>query len=321
MQISYLPYHQIDKQKWDSCVAQSKNRLIYAKSIYLNNMADHWDGLVLNDYEAVMPLTWRKKMGIRYLYQPAFFQQGGIFSATNITVEIVDAFLMEAMKHFSFAEFTLNYGNPAPTVVSFEKRNNYLLQLHQSDNIQIENEYLKQRIKRSEKFNLRYTISDDIEAAVALYQQLYQHRIDGFNNDDYHRFVMLCKILQQENKILISTVFDEKTLLASALFILDDDRLYNLASCLLPEGKSKLANHFLIHQLIKTFENTNTILDLEGSDIASIAYFYQKLSTGEQPYLFIHWNHLPIPIQMARRLFSNFQKTLAFLNSKLMKRI
>ena len=31
-----------------------------------------WDALVLDDYAAVMPLTWRRKYGTRYLYQPAF---------------------------------------------------------------------------------------------------------------------------------------------------------------------------------------------------------------------------------------------------------
>ncbi len=44
--------------------------------------AGQWDALVLDDYQAVMPLTWRSKFGIRYLYQPAFTQQTGIFSAS-----------------------------------------------------------------------------------------------------------------------------------------------------------------------------------------------------------------------------------------------
>ena len=320
MQISFIPYQLIDKVKWNNCVAVSSNGLVYAQSIYLDHMADHWDGLVMNDYEAVMPLTWKQKMGIRYLYQPAFFQQGGIFSASAITVEMVDAFISAAKKYFPFAECTLNYGNPAPTSVSFEMRNNYLLQFNQFLSADIENEYLKQRIKRAEKFNLRYANSDDIEASVVLYQQLYHHRISGFRSADFNRFIDLCSLLQKENKILIRTVFEADTLLASALFIVDNNRLYNLASCLLAEGKSKLANYFLIHQLMKEFEHTDIVLDFEGSDVEGIAYFYQKWATAEQPYLFISWNHLPKTIQLLRRLFSYFQKTFAFLNPKFMKR-
>jgi len=73
VKLSYLPYKQIDKVKWDACIRHSMNRLIYAESVYLDHMAVNWDAIVLNDYEAVMPLPWKKKLGIRYLYQPSFF--------------------------------------------------------------------------------------------------------------------------------------------------------------------------------------------------------------------------------------------------------
>jgi len=43
-------------------------------------MADQWDALVLNDYEAVMPLTWNKKYGIHYLFQPFFCASLGVFA-------------------------------------------------------------------------------------------------------------------------------------------------------------------------------------------------------------------------------------------------
>ena len=48
------------------------NGLIYAYSFYLDTMAKHWDAFILNDYEAVMPLTWNKKYGITYYYTSPF---------------------------------------------------------------------------------------------------------------------------------------------------------------------------------------------------------------------------------------------------------
>ena len=50
-------------------------------------MARHWDGLILNDYEAVMPVTWNQKWGIKYLHQPALTPQLGIFSSQIISQE------------------------------------------------------------------------------------------------------------------------------------------------------------------------------------------------------------------------------------------
>ncbi|HRF18349.1 MAG TPA: hypothetical protein PK977_09275 [Chitinophagaceae bacterium] len=59
--IRYLTHREIDKAKWDYRVSSSSNGLIYAYSYYLDTMSKNWDALVLNDYEAIMPLVWNKK--------------------------------------------------------------------------------------------------------------------------------------------------------------------------------------------------------------------------------------------------------------------
>ena len=88
--------------------------------------ATQWDALVLEDYRAVMPLPWRSRAGIRYLYQPAFNQQTGIFSAEPVTPALVGAFLTQINRRYRFAEIYLNYGNQHP---SLERRTNFILPL------------------------------------------------------------------------------------------------------------------------------------------------------------------------------------------------
>ena len=92
MAIQYVPYQHIDKRKWDACIDNAGNGLIYGCSFYLDAMAKHWDALVLGDYEAVMPLTWNKKYGIHYLYQPFFTSSLGLFGK-NISGDLLNAFL------------------------------------------------------------------------------------------------------------------------------------------------------------------------------------------------------------------------------------
>ena len=70
----------MDIAKWDACVCNSNNGLIYATSVYLNFMSDDWNGIVVNNYDCVMPIPWRKKFGIRYCYDVPFVQQLGWFS-------------------------------------------------------------------------------------------------------------------------------------------------------------------------------------------------------------------------------------------------
>ncbi len=92
MKISYLRHENIDKKKWDNCIAHANNSLIYAYSYYLDAMSENWNALVMNDYEAVMPLTWAKKFGFRYLRQPVFTQQLGIFGNISFEKNITELF-------------------------------------------------------------------------------------------------------------------------------------------------------------------------------------------------------------------------------------
>ena len=77
--IRYLNRNEIETEKWDHCILQSTNGLIYARSFYLDAMAENWSALVSGDYEAVMPLTWNMKYGFTYLYQPYFTKTLGVF--------------------------------------------------------------------------------------------------------------------------------------------------------------------------------------------------------------------------------------------------
>ena len=175
--IKYLKNPEIDKLEWDDCIRKSANGLIYAESAYLDHMAANWDALVLNDYEAVMPLTWKRKWGIKYLYQPPFIQQGGIFFKKQLTAKTIQSFITEASHKFKFAEFTINYLNEFPSGkgLQVKMRNNFILQLGDGYKhiAQRYNSYIKQRLSRLSKFSLQYKHVNDITSAIKLYRNLY----------------------------------------------------------------------------------------------------------------------------------------------------
>jgi hypothetical protein len=82
--IHYLQRHEIDPIKWDACVTAAANGLIYGLSFYLDAItAGQWDGLVLDEYRAVMPLTWNRKFGFYYLYQPFCTPCLGVFGGSQ----------------------------------------------------------------------------------------------------------------------------------------------------------------------------------------------------------------------------------------------
>ena len=84
--IEILPSDKINQYAWDQCVRNNSNGLIYTTSVYLNQLSEQWNGLVLNDYETIMPLPWKKKAGIRYCYTPPFIQQLGITGGLTLSL-------------------------------------------------------------------------------------------------------------------------------------------------------------------------------------------------------------------------------------------
>lgn len=297
LQISYLPYKQIDKAKWDECIAKSRNRLIYGFSFYLDTMATNWDGLILNDYEAVMPLPWRKKLQVKYLYQPAFMQQGGIFSKSYLGGEVTKCFMDESLKHFKFAEINLNYDNEIldlPPQVVHRKRNNYVLKLENYEFVfQNYDHGFKKSLRRLSKFKLRYEKSNDYADIIRLFEKLYGSRLTSFSKNDYTNFKSVCDTLHKEGKVITRIARDEEQRILAAMVVLKDgQRLYNLLSCITDIGKKFVANDFLYDKIIQEFSRQELVFDLEGSDVKGIAEFYKKLTPTLQPYSSIKYNNL-----------------------------
>ncbi|HEX4851108.1 MAG TPA: hypothetical protein VFV08_09895, partial [Puia sp.] len=167
--IEYIRREAIDTSQWDRCIEDSANSLIYAHSFYLDNMAKNWDALILNNYEAIMPLTWNQKWGMKYLYQPPLTQQLGIFSRKSIGDEVRKAFINEATKHYRFAEIYFNYFNNDP---GCKPCNNYILSLN-TNYEDLQNAYaadLIKNLKRSSRFELHYRKENDLTLALKLHE-------------------------------------------------------------------------------------------------------------------------------------------------------
>ena len=150
-QIQYLNCQNIDKTKWDACIAAAPNGLIYAYSFYLDAMAKHWDALVLGDYEVVMPLVWNKKLRFYYIYSPAFTGPLGIFGK-NISSEIIDCFLNSIPDRFKLCDLNLNTNlHLSSSSFKTNKRTNHILFLQTSYSSLFDNfrSSYKQLIKKS----------------------------------------------------------------------------------------------------------------------------------------------------------------------------
>lgn len=295
MNIQYIPYQHIDKSKWDGCIDGAENGLIYANSFYLDAMAKHWDALVLNDYEAVMPLTWNKKYGIHYLYQPFFTSCLGLFGK-NISVELLNDFLQHIPAKFKYWDIYLNHGNFFQLQdFPLYQRMNYILPLNGPyeklydafrDNI-------KRNIKKAEKLNCVVKKDFAVEEVVRLAMEQTQ-QFSPVTKDDYGRFTNLYRLLHQQQRAITYGVYTAtQELLASCVFFFFKNRAYYILVGNHPNGKTIGASHALINAFIKDHAGENLVLDFEGSDIRNLAFFYSSFGAVEEKYVGLKYNQLP----------------------------
>lgn len=292
--IRYISYRDIDKIKWDACIDAAANGLIYGYSFYLDIMAKHWDALVLNDYEVVMPLTWNKKYGIYYLYQPPFTASLGIFGNT-ISAEMANTFLKAVPKKFSYWDIYLNHGNYFQlSDFNLYQRINYILPLNNS----YENIYdsyrknIQRNIKKCEQ--LHCTLKKDIAVDDVISLSIAQSQaFSKLGTGEFDRVKKIYTLLHQNKKARTYGVYNSNKLLASAAFFFSHGRAYYILVGNHPDGKTIGASHALIDAFIKDHAGQNLILDFEGSDIANLAFFYSSFGAIEEKYAGIKLNRLP----------------------------
>ena len=296
-EIKYYTREEIDTGKWDDCIQKATNGLIYALSFYLDIMAENWSALIAGDYDAIMPLTWNRKYGFSYLYQPVFTAQSGLFAKDQSGLHLIDKFIGEAKKHFKFCEIHLNYDNkPAGCIL----RANYILKL---DNAYLEirkgyKRRLLENLEESGIHSLSYIHSDDYLPTIFLFRHEYGKRFPHVKIKHYKRFEQLCNEMFNRNMLFVRQVKDfSGNLLSSSIFFKDQRRIYNIMSVTLKSGREKRSHFYLVDQLIREFSAHNLVLDFEGSELPGVAEFYKKFGSQLHPYPFLRFNHLPFPFK------------------------
>ncbi len=298
--IRYLRHDDIDPDKWDECIDNASNGLIYGYSHYLDRLAKHWDGLVLGDYEAVMPLPWNKKLGIPYLYQPAFVATGGVFG-NQLDGNIVNNFIAAIPKKFKLIEINLNAGNRLDGAHLL--RDNYVLSLNAPYEELYKNyrENIKRNIRRAQQLGCTVQSGIPVKDIIKIAKEQLQPVVK-IPDHVFQQFEEIYEILHQARQAVTYGVFSAAgQLIASCACLLSHNRIYYLLVGNHPNGKTSGASHYLIDRLIADTAGSNKLLDFEGSDIPGLAFFYSSFGAKQEVYPFVSINNLPWYIRIFKR--------------------
>ena len=304
--IQYLHHSVIDKKKWDETISASVNGIIYACSWFLDIVSPGWDALVSGDYESVLPLTHTKKWGIRYLRQPFFTQQLGIFSRTHLTASLSDEFLRNVTDRFRLAEIHLNAFNKVD-----EGRYRVIRRMNLELDLIPSYESLAGNYSQNTRRNLHKAFENNIELRrkvdpdelITLFRENFGKREGKLAFRDYETIRNLMNHCLANNLgMTLGAWLPGHGFSAGVFFLLDRTRKIFHFAASSPHGKEAGAMFLITDTFIREHAGQPVVLDFEGSDDPNVARFYKGFGAKEVPYLMLAHNMLPIPVKAALRV-------------------
>lgn len=299
--IRFVKNKDIDYSKWDQCIALSSIPLLYAQSWYLDLISPEWDALVAADYEFVMPLTIKQKLGISFLLQPIYAQQQGIFPETDQVTQ--NAFLSTLLDQFKYITIHLNASHfePFPEGFILDTRENFILDLSHSI------AGLRSNYSKHTRRQIRKAQDNKVSVIKGLQtSEYFGLKSSAAKSKPVAQTMQTLKRVMdygypQGNAMIYGAYNEQNTLCAAALFIYWGQRVTYLNAVSNDEGKNINAMHLIVDQFIEEHSGSPLTLDFEGSVIPGIARFYKGFGAETETYYCLKSNRLPLPLRWIKK--------------------
>lgn len=307
--IRYLKHHEIDFLKWDACIDHSINGIVYAYAWYLDMVCPSWDALVEDDYASVMPLPTRVKWGVRYIYQPYFVQQLGVFSKNSLSSDVISRFLAAIPSAFWYADISLNTYNVTKPLPGFRL---YKLKTYELDLIQDYQAICQgfstntmRNLKKSKKNGVFVAPGGQPEEIIRYFRQNKGREVGSFSDQDY--LVLKHLVYAGIHKGMVKTYSaysSENNFCAGAIFYRSHQKVVFLFSATTEMARSNGAMFLIIDQFIREHAGQELVLDFEGSSDPNLARFYSGFGSKECVFLRVVFNRMPFYLKPLPLLYT-----------------
>ena len=283
MEIKYLKHNQIDKQKWDSAIEKAETGLVYAFSWYLDIVSSDWEALIAGDYEAIMPLPVKRKYGLKYLIQPPFCQQLGVYCKDSNEKIIFNDYLKSIPSKYRLIVLNLNFD---PWLNSTE-RTNFVLNLSANyDNIKSNySTNTKRNINKAKKQELK--IIENI-SPLELWSFKKENPVNDLSKWHYQKLLSIMETTIKKGIGESYAVTNLQNDFLSVVFLINyKNRLTFLVSSSNESGKEKSAMFLLVDWIIQKYAEKKEVFDFEGGSIDGLARFFNGF--GAVPVKYYHY--------------------------------
>ncbi|SDX47315.1 GNAT family N-acetyltransferase [Hymenobacter psychrophilus] len=326
----YIGPENLDRAQWDALITADPNGLVYALSWYLDRVAPGWAALVKYDaqgrYIAGLPLPVRSKFGFRFLRQPVFTQQLGLFSREPPTPADLQQISKLLRRRFRFiTQYSFNTANTAnttntantgllaadvPALADFgvATRHTYYIDL-QPAYPQLAAGYhasRRRQLRQARSHGLRVEAADGpeaLETLIRLFAENTAANIAGLLGEAYE-YPLLRALYAAARQRGMAELWQARTpageVVAAVLLWKFNGQLIYLFNSSSRLGKQQRAISVLVDALLQRYAGQPLRFDFESPQVPSLDRFYASFGSVKTPFLSITLNQLPWPVRQLK---------------------
>ncbi len=302
MKLEFIHREDVDEGRWDEVIAQSQAETLYPYTWYLDAVAERWSAIVMDDYRFVMPVVWKQKYGLKYIYQPYYTQQLGIFSKEYVDPDVIGETLPVLYKKFRFANFNFNTKNLVAENKNWSlyDKTNYVLDLSPGYS------KLSASFSTNAKRNIKRAIanSGEVEKGVNCEEVIAFKRKNDTIKRTEGEYKWLQNLLEKVTDKGGGTAYGVRAdghLIATAFFGFSRTRGIYLVSASNEEGKEQRSMFKIVDTFIREHAGREFNLDFEGSNIPSVARFFAGFGARPEIYQGVNFDRLPVFLNKLRK--------------------
>jgi hypothetical protein len=298
--IAYLKNEEIDRNRWDNCLAEIPGVKPYPWSWYLDIMAPGWDALVDDDYASVFPLPRFSKYGFNYIATPLFLQQLGAFAPDGDADRKAEEFISFIPEAYRLVDLNISQEIRKEKYL-VTPRSNYELKLDSS----YETVWIGYMSDCRRNINIARRYPQEIVAnvtpheVIALFRSNIGKRAGVIRDASYRRLHSLMDHCTGTGKGNLLGVRSPKGKLLWGIFMIDTgNRITLLFTAGSRKSRELRTSYHVIDHIIKANAGTGKTIDFAGSSVPSIAIFMKSFGGINNTYYRLYSNMLPWPARL-----------------------
>jgi len=262
MGLKYKIHSKIDKKAWDDTLAEAAHAQLYANAWYLDIVNPQWEAFVIENnikgYDAIFPLPIKKKLGLKYVVQPLFTSQLGLFG--NYTSSDLQDVIMFLQKKFRRYNLNVNVNNIINDVT----------------------------IAKNQLINCELPLIKDYDSLYKAFNIKKENAI-GVKPTEYNKLEVILNRCNQLNiTIDIIAATHNNVLIAAGVFVQYNHAVVYINGASTQMGKKQRAMFAVMNHIIRKYASTGLILDFKGGQMPGTKRFFTGFGAQEKTYYNIY---------------------------------